>query len=66
MYEDSWYSFVPEVPQKKAPSTTQGSSHKRRESLLQQPNGTNTNEQIESLGDLLEEAAPSNDPPSPL
>ncbi|KAK8109062.1 Sec34-like family protein [Apiospora sp. TS-2023a] len=65
MYEDSWYSFVPEVSHKKAPSTSQGSSHKRRESLLQQPNGANTNEPIESLGDLIEEIAPSNDPPEP-
>ncbi|KAK7937676.1 uncharacterized protein PG986_014544 [Apiospora aurea] len=65
MYEDSWYSFVPEVPQKKAPSSGHGTSHKRRESLLQQPNGANSNEPIQPLGDLIEEVVPSNDPPEP-
>lgn len=39
MYEDSWYSFVPEVA-KKATATVQssGQGHRRKESLLQQPN----------------------------
>lgn len=37
MYDDSWYSFVPDVA-KKAASAAQGSGHRRKESLLQQPN----------------------------
>lgn len=36
MYEDSWYSFVPEVTKTTA-SSGQGSGHRRKESLLQQP-----------------------------
>lgn len=38
MYEDSWYSFVPELTARKPASTTAASGHRRRESLLQQPN----------------------------
>lgn len=38
MYEDSWYSFVPEFQHRRAPSTTQSTGHRRKESLLQQPN----------------------------
>ena len=37
MYEDSWYSFVPEHTHKKNPSVSQ-TGRKRGESLLQQPN----------------------------
>jgi hypothetical protein len=37
MYEDSWYSFVPEIPKQRA-SGAHGAGHQRRESLLQQPN----------------------------
>ncbi|KAK9794219.1 putative Golgi complex component Cog3 [Seiridium cardinale] len=64
MYEDSWYSFVPEVASKKTPSSTsQSAGHKRRESLLQPPNGANQTDTIEPLGSLYEEADTSNDPP---
>lgn len=39
MYEDpSWYSFVPDLTGRKAEATPTRSSHKRKESLLQQPN----------------------------
>lgn len=37
MYDDSWYSFVPEVA-KTAASTVKNAGHRRKESLLQQPN----------------------------
>lgn len=38
MYEDSsWYSFVPDLTGRKA-AAAPARSHKRRESLLQQPN----------------------------
>lgn len=36
MYEDTWYSFVPEIQPKRGVSQNIG--HRRRESLLQQPN----------------------------
>ncbi|KAL2117441.1 hypothetical protein VTJ04DRAFT_7101 [Mycothermus thermophilus] len=37
MYEDSWYSFVPELQQRQPASTTQSTGHRRRQSLLEQP-----------------------------
>jgi len=39
MYEDSWYSFVPEFQHRRAPSTTAqpSSGHQRKASLLQPP-----------------------------
>ncbi|KAI0127841.1 Sec34-like family protein [Xylariales sp. AK1849] len=63
MYDDSWYSFVPDIAHKKNASISQSTSHKRRESLLQQPNGVNPIETSEPLGSLYEEVEPSNDPP---
>lgn len=38
MYEDSWYNFVPDVQNKKASSSQVQGTHRRKESLLQQPN----------------------------
>lgn len=38
MYEDAWYSFVPEASGKNATSNNASHGHKRKESLLQQPN----------------------------
>jgi hypothetical protein len=40
MYDDAWYSFVPEVTttKKETSSAPQGRGHRRKESLLQQPN----------------------------
>lgn len=64
MYEDSWYSFVPEHTHKKNPSVSQ-TGRKRGESLLQQPNGANPNEIAAPLEGLLEEPEASNDPPEP-
>jgi len=37
MYEDSWYSFVPDLA-KRSTASTQPQGHRRKESLLQQPN----------------------------
>jgi hypothetical protein len=38
MYEDSWYSFVPDFQQQRQPPPgSQGARHRRKESLLQQP-----------------------------
>lgn len=61
MYEDSWYNYIPEIQQQTTqPSRQRPASqtlgHKRKESLLQQPNGSNgAGEVAEDLEDLLEE-----------
>ncbi|RBQ76339.1 hypothetical protein VDGD_00867 [Verticillium dahliae] len=65
MYDDSWYSFVPEVA-KTAASTVKNAGHRRKESLLQQPNGTiQPSEAPEPLSRLLEDPQDNNDPPEP-
>lgn len=38
MYEDAWYSFVPETNSKNDNVTSQASPPRRKESLLQQTN----------------------------
>jgi hypothetical protein len=38
MYEDSWYSYVPELHTKRVDASSQASKHHRRESLLKQIN----------------------------
>ncbi|KAK1498300.1 Sec34-like family protein [Colletotrichum tamarilloi] len=53
MYDDSWYSFVPEVA-KKASTAAQGPGHRRKESLLQQSN---------ALDEIFEEIEDRNTPP---
>ncbi|KAK3941348.1 oligomeric Golgi complex subunit 3 [Diplogelasinospora grovesii] len=64
MYEDSWYSFVPEFQQQKRGTTSQSTGHRRRESLLQQPNGTTDRpNSIEPLSEILEQHEPDNSPP---
>ncbi|KAK4445014.1 oligomeric Golgi complex subunit 3 [Podospora aff. communis PSN243] len=65
MYEDSWYSFVPEHHQKRgAAPGTQNPGHRRRESLLQQPNGaTEHADATNPLSSLLEEQDDPNSPP---
>ncbi|CAK7236129.1 Golgi transport complex subunit 3 [Sporothrix bragantina] len=56
MYEDAWYSFAPEL-QHGGRNNTQGQGHRRRESLLQQPNGANTQaDTVETLDALFEES----------
>ncbi|EGX96670.1 Golgi complex component Cog3, putative [Cordyceps militaris CM01] len=46
MYEDAWYSFVPEATGKHAASKGASHGHKRNESLLQQPNGVGKDQQV--------------------
>lgn len=46
MYEDSWYSYV---PQEKNDATTQSSKHNRRESLLKQTNVCPSNDHCQHL-----------------
>ncbi|KAG8426627.1 Golgi transport complex subunit 3 [Metarhizium acridum] len=64
MYEDSWYSFVPEVSKKPA-APAQSQSHRRKESLLRQPNGDVKDERTERLDDVFEELEDTNTPPEP-
>lgn len=65
MYEDSWYSLVPDPIHKKTTSALQPSGHRRRGSLLQQPNGNSQSGDHEPLQRLLEEPEPSIGPPEP-
>ncbi|KAI1082405.1 Sec34-like family protein [Whalleya microplaca] len=66
MYEDSWYSFVPDHSHKRSPSIPQtGTGHRRRASLLQQPNGDNQPDAVEPLEKLLEEPDTPIGPPEP-
>ncbi|KAK4192187.1 putative conserved oligomeric Golgi complex component 3 [Podospora australis] len=69
MYEDSsWYSsFAPEFQHRRAPSGTgSGSGHRRKESLLQQPNGTGDSaDASEPLPVLFEDHEDNNSPPEP-
>ncbi|KAL7797223.1 Sec34-like family domain-containing protein [Trichoderma ceciliae] len=67
MYEDGWYSFVPELGNnnngRNESSSGRLRGHQRKESLLQQPNEANNI--AETLEDVLEEAEHTNDPPQP-
>ncbi|KAH8196663.1 hypothetical protein TruAng_009187 [Truncatella angustata] len=63
MYDDSWYSFVPEVAKQDISSTPQNAGHKRRNTLLQPPNGASQADIVDPLGNLYDEADASNDPP---
>ncbi|KAI1822193.1 Sec34-like family protein [Xylaria intraflava] len=66
MYEDSWYSLVPDHVHKKTTSTSLPSTaHRRRESLLQQPNGHKQPGDSEPLEHLFEEPEPVIGPPEP-
>ncbi|KAF7560075.1 hypothetical protein G7046_g4055 [Stylonectria norvegica] len=66
MYEDSWYNFVPELTGKKGHPGNQSHGHRRKESLLQQPNGTNpVISAAPPLTNVFEEIEDSNDPPEP-
>ncbi|GAB0134637.1 hypothetical protein EsDP_00002999 [Epichloe bromicola] len=67
MYEDSWYSFVPDVAKKSAaPAPSQPQSHRRKESLLQQPNEDVKGEiQTSRLDNVYEESDDSDSPPEP-
>ncbi|KAF7876539.1 hypothetical protein EAF04_001628 [Stromatinia cepivora] len=64
MYEDAWYSFVPETHSKKNNVVPQASQHRRKESLLQQTNGNNQMlDQNSSLLGIYEDEPLSKDPP---
>ncbi|KAK3985900.1 putative conserved oligomeric Golgi complex component 3 [Cladorrhinum sp. PSN332] len=63
--EDSWYSFVPDFQQRRSQQAPQGSGHRRRESLLQQPNGTAENVDTQPLPALFEDQEDTNSPPEP-
>ncbi|KAI1137684.1 Sec34-like family protein [Hypoxylon sp. FL0543] len=65
MYEDSWYNFVPDHTHKRNPSIPQASGHRRRESLLQPPNGSKQPDVVEQLEELYEEPETTIDPPEP-
>ncbi|KAI9147793.1 oligomeric Golgi complex subunit 3 [Paramyrothecium foliicola] len=66
MYEDSWYSIVPEATTRQASSARPAHGHRRRESLLQQPNGTTGSADVKQpLANVYEEIENTNTPPEP-
>ncbi|KAI5466859.1 Sec34-like family-domain-containing protein [Mariannaea sp. PMI_226] len=66
MYEDTWYSFVPEITARKSHASNQGHGHRRKESLLQQPNDVGTiPDTVVPLPHVYEDVENSNDPPEP-
>ncbi|KND93008.1 Conserved oligomeric Golgi complex subunit 3 [Tolypocladium ophioglossoides CBS 100239] len=66
MYEDSWYSFVPDITTRKPATNSQPQGHRRKESLLQQPNGTGRADDVpEPLENVFEEIEDTNTPPEP-
>ncbi|KAL2194856.1 Sec34-like family-domain-containing protein [Corynascus similis CBS 632.67] len=66
MYEDSWYSFVPELSQHQPASVTQSTGHRRKQSLLQQPNNiADDADATEPLPVLFEDQQTTNSPPEP-
>ncbi|ELQ43900.1 hypothetical protein OOU_Y34scaffold00126g103 [Pyricularia oryzae Y34] len=65
MYEDSWYNFVPDVQNKKASSSQVQGTHRRKESLLQQPNGPDKTSDVASRLAGVNEESEDDSPPEP-
>ncbi|KAL3951937.1 hypothetical protein ACCO45_013654 [Purpureocillium lilacinum] len=66
MYEDSWYSFVTDTAPKKPVASAQPQGHRRKESLLQQPNGIGkVDDAPKPLENVYEELEDKNTPPEP-
>ncbi|TVY15469.1 Conserved oligomeric Golgi complex subunit 3 [Lachnellula arida] len=64
MYEDSWYSFVPETTSRKDETVPQNPKHRRRESLLKQTNGTDhISEPSDPILEIFEENTVLKGPP---
>ncbi|KAK0625245.1 Sec34-like family-domain-containing protein [Bombardia bombarda] len=64
MYEDSWYSFVPDFQQRREAPNVRNPGHRRKESLLQQPNGTIDHvDAAQPLPALFEVHEDTNSPP---
>ncbi|KAJ6786143.1 hypothetical protein PWT90_04878 [Aphanocladium album] len=64
MYEDAWYSFVPEATGKNATSNNAAHGHKRKESLLLQPNGTGKDQKLShSIATVTEDTDEDKGPP---
>ncbi|CAL3971672.1 unnamed protein product [Diplocarpon coronariae] len=64
MYDDSWYSYVPDSRSKRDGATSQTSKHQRRESLLKQPNGHNqATDLLDSTLELYVDDADLRSPP---
>ncbi|KAL2151347.1 hypothetical protein VTH82DRAFT_6445 [Thermothelomyces myriococcoides] len=66
MYEDSWYSFVPELSQHQPAFVAQSTAHRRKQSLSQQANNTVDDAGVaEPLPTLFEDQKDANSPPEP-
>ncbi|KAE9369624.1 Sec34-domain-containing protein [Stipitochalara longipes BDJ] len=63
MYEDSWYSYVPDS-HKKEDVSAHGTKHRRKESLLKQTNGgSQTPDPSDPIMELFEETSGLKSPP---
>ncbi|EWZ01815.1 hypothetical protein FOYG_01305 [Fusarium oxysporum NRRL 32931] len=69
MYEDSWYTLMPDLGTSKkshSSSHSQSHGHRRKESLLQQPNETGqTHEAATPMQNVYEEIEDTDTPPEP-
>ncbi|KAL2131006.1 hypothetical protein VTI74DRAFT_5665 [Chaetomium olivicolor] len=66
MYEGSWYSFVPDFQQQQqSTSGARSTGHRRKQSLLQQPNEIPEKGAAEPLPALFEDQEDANSPPEP-
>ncbi|KAL2163479.1 hypothetical protein VTH06DRAFT_5537 [Thermothelomyces fergusii] len=66
MYEDSWYSFVPELSQHQPAFAAQTTGHRRKQSLSQPPNNTADDAgAAEPLPTLFEDRKDADSPPEP-
>ncbi|EKD14221.1 Sec34-like family protein [Drepanopeziza brunnea f. sp. 'multigermtubi' MB_m1] len=64
MYDGPWYSFVPDSQSKKDDAASQASKHRRRESLLKQPDGQNKASDLpDPILELYEDTAGLKGPP---
>lgn len=66
MYEDSWYSYVPTSRSKNDDSSSHPSKHRRRESLLKQPNVSLSTFTGKEWPDILQGSNQISDPSDPI
>jgi hypothetical protein len=66
MYEDSWYTMMPDLGTSKKSHSNSSPGHRRKESLLQQPNETTQiHEPPAPMPNVYEEIEDTDTPPEP-
>ncbi|KAG9243248.1 Sec34-like family-domain-containing protein [Calycina marina] len=63
MYEDQWYSYVPEQKKKQEEISSNPIKHRNKKSLLQQPPNGKSSLQNESLLEIIEDGIDKRSPP---